>query len=692
MALGDSDVALALALEAMNLDSPPPEAQEVLRQVAQAPGTHLVIDGHDTPIQFVTFSPDGHYGLSMTNDEIILWNLATGDAQRYFATDGSSSLFVSFSPEGQYLLSASRQSDEVGVNLSLSTVTLWNIASGEVVRQIDIENVIVNALIFLLYGNTFLVAGESTGGEGYLASYDVETGEILNRYAGHESTVNGVVLMPEEKYILSYGDDHQIIQWDWQTGDEIRRYILDNQAQVKFVSWHPRNQYLLVGTRDLQMRLLDVETGEEVQNQTFSVGVDQGQFLSNGEQIIFWQAGQLVIWDIAQWETVTRFGTDRFVFDREIRHFAYHPERQTVLTGDTQGELRLWKLGEAVATRRFVTDGTPLISVSINPDGTQLATGSLHGDLMLWDIATGEIAGQYASSAQGFSNSGRFSPDGRFIVHHIADLFGPTEETALLLRNVATGEIIQSFEGHSTYIRAEAFSPDGQFILSGSQNLVQTSDDLYAELILWDASTGQIIRRFNTNQDTSWVEFSSDGQYAFTTSSYNPGAYQWDVESGELIRHFKAHTREVYSLSLSFDDQLMVTSSEDGSIIVWQIATGKIRQRLFGHEAGVWAIEMSADNQFLLSASSDGEVILWDVQNGFVLQRLDAHTQTVFGVAFSPDSSLAYTAGLDGQLIEWQIDILTIEELLTSLQQDRYVRSLTSDELARYGVEQLIDE
>ncbi len=71
------------------------------------------------------------------------------------------------------------------------------------------------------------------------------------------------------------------------------------------------------------------------------------------------------------------------------------------------------------------------------------------------------------------------------------------------LWDLATGQLLRTFEGHSRYIQSVAFSPDGVRILSGSM------DDT---MKLWDGATGQPLRTFEW-QATSVhsVGFSPEG-------------------------------------------------------------------------------------------------------------------------------------------------------------------------------------
>jgi WD40 repeat protein len=116
--------------------------------------------------------------------------------------------------------------------------------------------------------------------------------------------------------------------------------------------------------------------------------------------------------------------------------------------------------------------------------------------------------------------------------------------------------------GHTKDVWSVAFSPDGQFIVSGS------GDKLVK---VWSASARKLRRWL----DTRAVFFRSpDGQH-IVSGSEDKLVKVWSVSGGKEVASLAGHTEEIYSVAFSPDGQHIVSGSGDKLVTLWSVSGGK---------------------------------------------------------------------------------------------------------------------
>jgi WD40 repeat protein/DNA-binding SARP family transcriptional activator len=695
---GEADLALALAVEAVNLDEPPPKAHLALSAVSQAPGTRAILAGHSHAVQDGAISPDAQLALSgscaESNDqgtcvkgELILWDLATGTKVRRL--DGHTGWVngVAFSPDGTTALSASGD----------GTLILWDMATGQAIRRLEGHTSGVNCVAFSPYAETGTEGGTALSGakDGTLILWDVAAGEAIRRFKGHTGAVTRVTFSPAAaegpagQIAISASEDGTMILWDVATGQAIRRFEGHENA-VNDAVFGPDGRTILSVSADLSLRSWDLETGEQLHEYYYNAHPGSLAITPDGRTLLLSVQHDLHRWNVAQWQEIGRLAGHEVNAsgDATINSIAISADGRLALSASDDGTLRLWHLAGLIESRRFETDGSPMGAVAVSPDGRRLLTGA-GTDAILWDVDSGKEIRRFKGDVNGICpGCVAFSPDGKRALVAAEDVFQDSGATSLTLWDVETGREIRRFEGHISYIRAVAFSPDGRTALAGSQSI---PDNQLGDLILWDLETGQQIRRFDITHDVANIAMGTDGSRALTGSVTDFVAILWDVATGQAIRRFEGHNGPVLHVAFGPDERTVLTGSYDGSLIAWDVETGEVLRRYLGHHGAVWTLDVSPDGRHVISGDDSGTVVIWDFETGEELRRIQAHPGGAFGVAFSPDSQMAFSVGMDGALIEWQIADPSVDELLNWVHENRYLRELTCEERAQYRVEPLCE-
>ena len=166
----------------------------------------------------------------------------------------------------------------------------------------------------------------------------------------------------------------------------------------------------------------------------------------------------------------------------------------------------------------------------------------------------------------------------------------------------------QILGGHTNWVTAVAWSPDGHHILTASGD---------GTARIWDTTTGD-----NTLTLTDWVTavaWSPDGHHILTASG-DRTACVWDATTGDntlTLTLTHTYVTLVTAVAWSPDGKHVLTASEDGAACIWDATTGDNTLTLtLTHTNSLTAVAWSPDGHHILTASMDGTARIWDATTG----------------------------------------------------------------------------
>ena len=343
---------------------------------------------------------------------------------------------------------------------------------------------------------------------------------------------------------------------------------------------------------------------------------------------------------------------------------AFSPDSRVLLT-DSKKTIKLWNSTGKLQVTLTGHEGN-ITAATFSPDGTQLATGSEDGTLKIWNTSTGQTSVtlpvwkvKKMSRYRIFSRVlvtpvevyVRFSPDQHTVLTNTY-----SERSSAKLWDVATGRLQAELAGPTIEVLYDtrvagvtdaAFSPDGKFILTESDNRVR----------LWDAATGTLVKELEIefrisdfSPDSRWLGLIKTGKNVGLLNLENltvqPIA---DVDTGFINQHHFSPDSRTYAIASGYDNY-------HATLI--DVATGKVRTTI--PLVAKWGFDIVSEYQketdlirfhpsskFLMGANHSS-VKMWDVSTGELLYETREGRDPA---VFSRDGMMLATVGKDKKTV-----------------------------------------
>ena len=573
----------------------------------------IVLGDHDDVVWSAQFSVDGEKVVTAArNGTVRVWSLDDPSKPQVLGSDvEGNAWWAEFSPDGRWVLSA----------MASGVALVWSLAEPEqpAMRLIGHTGNVGDAHFS---PNMQVIATASADGTARLFHFDINHRGALDAHAilEHENEVVRVLFSPEGLRVATSSRDTSAKVWTLDGLGEFTGTVdtFDADSVVWSADFSPDGTSLALGLGDGSVQVNSLRGGP-------------GLRLAGHTSAAF-----------------------------RVR---YAPGGESLISGSSDGTLRLWKTDFHTAGRVLPSAGGR--NTGLEHRGRLLASATNEGAVQVWavgDPGVGPLVGEAPIVLEGHRGRIAIALDRFPRLLATADdqqpqvRLWPITGTWILDREKPKATL----ETDGRALRALALDDDGELLAALLMD---------GTLVMWrlgDEPSKMIrLREFErSNTQPTEIVFSPGGESL--ASVVDPAAIAiWDrasllsatpAQPPEPSMSFEGHDVRVVSLTFSPDGRRLVSTALGNDAKIWNLDAPSEPPIVLVHGYFVYHAAFDPTGRRLLTACADTNAYLWDLDAIGEPMLLGGATGEMHDVAFSPDGKLVAGASLDGTLRVWPLD------------------------------------
>ncbi|MEW8692312.1 MAG: hypothetical protein AB2535_14650 [Candidatus Thiodiazotropha endolucinida] len=603
---------------------------------ASTGGLIRILTGHEDAVTGVSVLGSNDAAASISFDgSLRVWDLITGKAV-YTKV---------FSGERLSALAVNREGTRAAIGNTEGNIVVWDVSQKEIVLSKRLHEEWVTALAFSPAGDK-LVSG-STNIERKIL--DIKTGRVqnLNSPFDNEGSITGVAITPDGKKVLvtekgdaiieagdkpytyklggktakirrtsdgvtvDFGDQSDIFDfndvappgiriWELETTNYSAELLPNISGGQSITISH--DGYKVASATGNKIYITNLDSREETASlQGHSNTITSLEFIQGSKWIVSGSRDNTVrIWAYGQTNSSNPLQDDT----RRIFGLTLTPDLQTCLGYSERLGIRVWNISQG--NEKTAPPNLNADQFAISPDGCCLVTGSLGGQIILWDWPSGDRL--FEITGLKFLNGIDFTTDGTKVILRISFFTDDNKTHAgVVLFDIVKKELVKTFIAHDNIVHDVVITPDGKILATSASDgmrITSSSDaagisGLAADSHYWISDVGWV-RGLVATPDSKYI-----------VGYHGSGFSMWALETGTEV--YRIELDEIDRLKPIGDGKKLIVGTKAGLLSIRFIYTGEELWHLPGNSDAIGEIVVSPDESMVVYVSNDMSIRLWNL-------------------------------------------------------------------------------
>ena len=511
-------------------------------------------------------------------------------------------------------------------------VTLININTGAIIYRCEKHKGTVRSVAISAKAGRFISACE----QGTTKLFDLQTGKLINSVSQKED-INYVEFSPDGEKYLACSDDNTLLILDSKTGLPYGSTI-QCSSNIQVARFNHASSKIATGTSKSTIQIWDIETSERVGNSMKHNNSIRSLTFNDDDTLLVSSSTDHTA---CVWDTQTGAPICPPMPHSYIVESSFFMPGDAVLTISGDRMIRQWQLP---STAQFFTNSKSGVinnTFAISPSGSILITGGTDGLIRVtettganprrWLIDHGKeitclaVSADHNLFAVGDTTSNT-------TIHRLPD---PTQETTdSNVQTSSTGTVlVEMKDNQDTKLVSLKFSPDGTKLLALHDG---------NEAFVFETKEGKLLYTLRQSRSLLDAVFSGDGKQILSASR-DGTAKLWDANTGDFTGTGVVHKDYVDSCAISPDGKYIATGSRDHTATVVDVDTGKAIAPPLQHHGGIVSITFAPDGKSVATGSRDGVARIWNLHQLDMPISMQAGFGRVY-VKYTPDGKILLTA------------------------------------------------